>query len=102
MPSGTSPPPQPDFPPGPFAGIGQACSPLSGTGGGVLSQTQCTVSFGETCGGNDYQATCACPQGTCACFGSSTQVVTFTGCPSCPGPAQVFKACGFPYDPNRM
>jgi hypothetical protein len=110
-PSGTSPPI-----PGPFAGMGgPGCTPMNvgGAGGG---QGECTSMFGETCGGIDYQATCACPQGTCACFGPSTHVISFKGCPACPGALpnppgtigglttkgaltmdQVFALCGFPH-----
>jgi hypothetical protein len=66
---------------------------------------QCATTFSATCGGTTYQATCACPQGTCACFGASTHVVAFTGCPFCPGspdsigPAtmqDIVELCGFP------
>jgi hypothetical protein len=105
----------PDFPPpmqplpvpvrSPCAGIGPGCGPsLNGNSGvATFGQGKCTLGFGETCGGIDYTATCACPQGTCVCFGpSSTQVVSFTDCPSCPGPAQVYKLCGYPYDASRM
>jgi hypothetical protein len=87
---------------GPFAGIGPGCAPINGTGAGTFSQTSCFFSFGETCNGTMYQATCACPQGACSCVGLSTQVIGITGCPACPGAAEVFKLCGFPYDANRM
>ena len=102
--SATSPPGS--LPPGqifsPSAGIGPGCMPSNGTGGGTYGHNECTISYAETCGGSEYQATCACPQSTCACFGSSTQVISFTGCPSCPAPAQVYELCGFPFDKNRM
>lgn len=60
-----------------------ACTPS--TGGGLnAGGDQCTGTFQGTCGGTMYQATCACPQGTCACFGPSNHVVAFAGCPLCP------------------
>lgn len=84
-----------------------ACIPMIGGGGG--GSGVCGGTLEETCGGTDYQVSCACPQGTCACFGpSSTQVISFTGCPACPGSPgfaapgalttdQVFALCGFPH-----
>jgi hypothetical protein len=81
-------------------------------GGGMGGLDECITTVSATCGGQSYQATCACPNGTCACFGpSSGHVVTFPGCPSfCPGagggpngagigptsPAYVLALCGFP------
>lgn len=73
-----------------------------GGGGGVRSAdggivTLCETFGQEICGGSTtYQVACACPEGTCACFGPSTTVVSFPGCPSCPSLSQAFAACGFP------
>jgi len=64
------------------------------------SPGECTVELNATCGNNAYQASCACPEGTCACFGSLTSVIHFEGCPFCPGSegvtsaAEVFALCG--------
>jgi hypothetical protein len=81
-----------------------ACT-LTGSGGTNGSGT-CTSQFGETCGSTNYQVVCGCPQGTCVCFGDTTTVVKFDGCPSCPAPVatspgattsqELFKLCGFP------
>ena len=95
------------LPPGRFgasAGEGPGCKPSpNGTGAASFSSQACTITHDEACDGGDYRAECACPQGTCACYGgASTQVVNFPGCPSCPSPALAFQLCGFPYDPNRM
>jgi hypothetical protein len=77
-------------------------------GGGGGSAQSCTTEYGETCGTTNYQVVCSCPQATCVCFGPTTHVVTFMGCPSCGFPppadrmtaqamtAQVLSACGFP------
>lgn len=72
-----------------------------GGGGGSGGPGSCQVFAQETCAGISYQVTCTCPQATCACFGSSTSVVPFTGCPTCSpmsamsAPA-LFALCGFP------
>ena len=59
---------------------------LIGSGSGSAGNGECESNFGETCGGTNYQAVCACPEGNCVCFsGVSTHVVSFTGCPYCPG-----------------
>jgi hypothetical protein len=85
------------------------CTPT--LGGPATVGADCNSRLDETCGGTDYAATCACPQGTCVCFGpTSTTVIQFSGCPACPGglPAlgepdgpmtmdQVFSLCGFPH-----
>ena len=78
---------------GPGAGSG------TGGGGGSSGGGQCSAMFSETCGGISFDVSCACPQGTCACFGPTTTVVAFSGCPVCPGPnseSSVFALCGFP------
>jgi hypothetical protein len=98
----TGPMPTVDAAP-PTAGDGAptACTPMGAAGGG--GNGECTSSFGETCGGTNYQASCSCPRGSCVCFGLSTTVVSFTGCPSCPGLApgsttdDLLALCGFPH-----
>jgi hypothetical protein len=85
-----------------------ACNP--GGGGGSTGGGQCSSSAGETCGSTSYQVVCACPQGTCVCFGPSStpQVVNYSGCPYCPGlgpesssadttQLQMLDLCGFPH-----
>jgi hypothetical protein len=52
--------------------------------------------FDQTCGGQSFQVSCACPQANCACFGTSTTIVSFAGCPVCPSPSQALRLCGFP------
>jgi len=81
-------------------------APSSPTGGPASTPGECTSTLTSTSGGKSYQATCACPEGTCACFGpsSSSRIVSFTGCPFCPGEGsigpttseRVFALCGFP------
>jgi hypothetical protein len=96
LPPWTPPPPLP-----PLTGFGPGCFPH---GGGVstindpYTDAACLTNQGESCsdGGFVYQATCACPQGTCACVGLSTTIVAFTGCPTCPTLPQAFALCGFP------
>ncbi len=75
-------------------------------GGGSGGNGECTSNLGETCGGVNYQVVCACPEGSCVCFSqsSSTKVVSFDGCPYCPGgPAggqsasDLYDLCGFPH-----
>jgi hypothetical protein len=75
-------------------------------GGGGIGNGSCEQSFGEFCGSTNYQVDCACPHGSCVCYGPTTHVVTYPGCPSCPsvqpavGPgsiAEVFALCGFPF-----
>jgi hypothetical protein len=103
----------PTLSPGPFKASSDSappgCTPvLVGGTGGLGGVGSCTISFGEMCGSTSYHVTCACPQGTCACIGTTTSVVDFAGCPNCPGDpntvagpgsstiAQVFALCGFP------
>jgi hypothetical protein len=98
------PTPAPDAaPPRASDDASAACSPI---GGNMTSGNgECDVAFGESCNGINYQVSCACPLGSCVCFGpASTRVVDFPGCPYCPstpsiGPttlAQAFELCGFP------
>lgn len=78
-----------------------ACTRVGAGGGGGAED--CLSTFGETCGGTNYQVSCSCPRGSCVCFGLSTTVVSFTGCPSCPGLGSSFTTddilalCGFPH-----
>ena len=76
------------------------------TGGGSSGGNgTCTSEFGESCGGMTYQVVCACPSGSCACFGpSSTTTFSFSGCPYCPGEGvgtttsdDLLTQCGFPH-----
>jgi hypothetical protein len=78
-------------------GTGGGTGAGGGGGGGAGSSGApfCETTGDQTCGGKSYQVTCACPQGTCACFGDTTTVVPFAGCPKCPGPSQAFVICGF-------
>jgi hypothetical protein len=73
-----------------------ACSQVSAGGGGLSGTDNTCPTYQETCGGIAYQVSCACPQGSCACFASSTSVINFTGCPSCPTLEQGLALCGFP------
>jgi hypothetical protein len=78
------------------------------TGGGSTSgDGACSSTIQETCGGTEYQAVCACPQGRCVCFGNTTTTVINIGsCPYCPestlkspnalDPNAVLSMCGFP------
>ena len=60
---------------------------------------ECESEFTESCGGTMYRIACACPNGTCACFGpSSTHVIDFPVCPDClMQPSTLAVACGFPH-----
>jgi hypothetical protein len=68
----------------------------SAGGGGGGGPASCDIMAQETCAGVSYQVSCACPAGSCACFGPTTSIVSFAGCPTCPTIAQAFQACGFP------
>jgi hypothetical protein len=113
--SGAASPPPPPPPPPTLArpdfldDAGEQC--VTTYNSGSFGQTSCTVDLQETCATSTYYAICRCPQGTCGCLrGPTTSVVTFTGCPSCPGevatpgapwgtgisPRDVFASCGFP------
>jgi hypothetical protein len=83
----------------------EACTPMFPTGsseGPLGSPISCSSASGETCGTTNYQFSCDCPTGSCVCFGPSTHVVAYDGCPACPGflpgpPANdIFRLCGFP------
>lgn len=93
LPPGSPPPPLP-----PLTGFGPGCFPHGNAGATYATDAGCVTNQDESCddGGLVYQATCACPQGTCVCSGSSTTTVAFTGCPTCPTLPQAFKLCGFP------
>jgi hypothetical protein len=73
--------------------LGPGGGGTAGGGGGAVS---CDVMVQETCAGVNYQVTCACPQGSCACFGPASSIGSFSGCPTCPTVAQAFQSCGFP------
>jgi hypothetical protein len=68
----------------------------AGGGGGSSGAGSCDIMTQQTCSGVSYTVDCACPQGSCACFGATTTVVAFTGCPTCPTIAQANAICGFP------
>ena len=93
LPPGSPPPPLP-----PLTGFGPGCFPQVDPGTAYATDAGCITNQDESCsdGGLFYQATCACPQSTCACVGASTNTVAFTGCPTCPTLPQAFKLCGFP------
>ncbi len=104
----TNPPPGPG--PGPTPSDAAAPNPrdaapsacvMGGGGGGSAGggggPVTCDIMVQESCGGVNYQVSCACPQGSCACFGTTTSIVSFGGCPTCPMPVQAFQVCGFPH-----
>ena len=85
-----------------------ACpAPIADTGGtSVIGH--CTSSLQMACDGNDYQVICSCPQAQCACLGTSSHFIKYTGCPYCsfttpgqppsvPTPSELFAQCGFPH-----
>ena len=83
---------------------GAAC--MGAGGGGAFGNGNCDQSWAEVCGSTNYQVDCACPRGSCVCFGPTTHVISYSGCPSCPSTppatgagsfAEVFALCGFPY-----
>jgi hypothetical protein len=91
-----------------------------GSGGGGGSEEMpvqwCTNTWTETCGATLYQVSCSCPEGDCVCFGPTTHLVSYPGCPHCPEPAidgfmpsggsttvaEVFVLCGFPPFPGIL
>jgi hypothetical protein len=80
-------------------GASAACTPTGGGGG--FGNGECEQDWGKMCGGTNYQVDCACPRGSCVCFGSTTFVIPYAGCPSCPSATAsenaIFALCGFPY-----
>jgi hypothetical protein len=111
-PSLPPPPPPPSLAPVPsfLDDAGEQC--VFTYNPGAWSSASCTVELTETCGSTTYYATCRCPQGTCGCFGPTSGVASFTGCPACPGettsdaggpssngisPRDAFALCGFPH-----
>ena len=71
--------------------------------GGALGGGGCTTNVAETCGGEDFQVVCSCPEGTCVCFDDmDNRVVNFDSCSTCtgglgPNSADLYTACGFPH-----
>jgi hypothetical protein len=78
---------------------------ISAGGGGGSGAGSCDAEWSVKCGATSYQVDCACPRGSCVCFGPTTTIVAYPGCPICPdlgpgfsmGLAEVFSRCGFPY-----
>jgi hypothetical protein len=62
-----------------------SCLLLGGDGNNGLGNRECAAHASERCGDTDYQVVCTCPEGTCSCFGPTTHVIHFAGCPYCPG-----------------
>lgn len=93
----------------PDAGIGADggnCAPVGG--GGSFGNGQCSSTLSETCNGTNYQIICSCPDAKCACFGPTSQIVAYSGCPYCPSPggpvgpsgpppSDLLAQCGFPH-----
>jgi hypothetical protein len=85
---------------GAVTGGADPCTPRTSLTPSDISSSNCESDFAKVCGGTRYQVICACPEGTCACLGPSTHVVSFGNCPYCPQQDQVVYAlCGFPYFP---
>ena len=61
---------------------------------------ECEATSTETSDNIDYIASCSCPEAACVCFGPTTHVVKYEGCPLCPTLSaevqNVFALCGFP------
>jgi hypothetical protein len=77
-------------PPVPVQPIGGGSSESVGPVGG------CTTFVEATRDGGSYQGLCACPEGACTCFGRTTKVVPFMGCPSsCPTGTEIASLCGW-------
>ena len=91
----------PPTPTGSAAPTSVQCLMGGGGGGsgaaGSDSSPSCETTAEGTCSGISYKVTCACPQATCACFGATTTLVPFSGCPGCPSFSQAFNICGFPH-----
>jgi hypothetical protein len=70
---------------------------------------QCASMLVNDCNGTRYQVICTCPEQQCACFGPTTKIIPYGGCPYCPfgelgpqapgGPSisDLFAACGYPH-----
>jgi hypothetical protein len=78
------------------AGGADPCTPRASLTPVDLAST-CESDFAKQCGTTRYEVVCACPEGTCACLGPSTHVVSFSNCPYCPASDAVYALCGFPY-----
>jgi hypothetical protein len=71
-------------------------------GGGSAGNGECSSTLNETYDGSSYQIICSCPDAKCACFGPTSQVIPYSGCPRCPfwgGPPadDLLAQCGFPH-----
>jgi hypothetical protein len=89
---------------GGVSGIGaDPCTPRTSLNPSDISSSRCESDFAKVCGSTRYEVICACPEGTCACLGPSTHVVSFGNCPYCPQQDQALYAlCGFPYQAPLM
>jgi hypothetical protein len=73
-------------------------------GGSGFSNGECDSMTRAMAGNTEYQVSCSCPEAACVCFGPTTHVVKYSGCPSCPSDPgtgsssiqEVFALCGFP------
>jgi hypothetical protein len=91
--------------PSPAPGTNCVPSPASASNG----SGQCQSILVNDCNGTHYQVICTCPRQQCACFGPTSKVIPFGGCPYCPsfgpgpqapgGPSisDLFAACGYPH-----
>jgi hypothetical protein len=61
---------------------GGNCTPVGG--GGSFGNGQCSSTLNKTCNGTNYQIICSCPDAKCACFGPTSQIIAYSGCPYCP------------------
>ena len=83
----------------PDAGIGADagdCIPMGGASD--FSNGQCSSTLTKTCNGANYQIICSCPDAKCACFGPTSQVIAYSGCPYCPSPGSPLGPSGPPSD----
>jgi hypothetical protein len=71
--------------------------PVQTAGSGFSIQNgECSSTVEATGDGGSYQILCSCPAGACTCFGPTTKVVTFIGCPSsCPTGTEAVSLCGW-------
>jgi hypothetical protein len=79
-----------------------SCKPT--LNGATSGGQQCHSDLTWSCGGAQHEVICGCPQGTCVCFGNSSKVIPYKGCPYCPlgpggpgatTPDDLFAQCGF-------